>query len=295
MSESRSIAQSTLNEHERKVWDEWDKQNSSEVSDHMEEATKASTTYTVETLQRRENAHQKLLQYAEEAQSTCQTDTDTVESNANTEAATTPRTSKELSFKSLGDSPETMTQDPVATPTSNSRSLSQRRILEKFSSTLKHQGMEVLKLNRDKKWQTRFLTVSKEVIWLDTLQNDELTGDRGQCPIGFLWTKRFNPAKEYSISAIDRQGHGGVLFDQLVKVSPSGRSDLGHPLSKKQNDKFKDSVAVALEYSVNGAEKSVIIRCRSTDEAHFLCTGLRVIMDVFLKQSTAPGEPQSPV
>jgi hypothetical protein len=149
--------------------------------------------------------------------------------------------------------------------------------------------MEVLKLNRDKKWQTRFLVVTKEVLWLNAEDVNGHSGDRGHCPLGILWTKRFNAAKDYSITAIDRQGRGGVHFDQLEKVSASGRSNLGHSLSKKQQEKFKDSVAVTVDYIQNGSPKSVVLLCRTTDAAHFLCTGLRVVMDV-LKRENASDE-----
>ena len=38
--------------------------------------------------------------------------------------------------------------------------------LEKFCILIKHSAVQVLKLNREKKWQTRCLTVSKEGTWL---------------------------------------------------------------------------------------------------------------------------------
>lgn len=165
-------------------------------------------------------------------------------------------------------------------------SLNQRRILEKFSSTLKKKGMEVLKLNRDKKWQARFLTVSKEVTWLNAEESSKRSGNRGQVPLGMLWLKRFSAGKEYSIDAIDNQGRGGQLFSQLKKVSASGRAAPEYPLSRKHLQKFKDSVLVNVECrSHEGRPKVLTFRCKTTEEAHFLCTGLRVVLDV-LKRET---------
>lgn len=259
---------STLNEYEQKVWDEWNRQDDS---------TQEAKTVSTEAVERRENAHRELVQYAKSAKSASDGEKGRDSSMEESPAPTEGTESDDESSKSL---PE----DPAVTPNSAKFSVSQRRILEKFSSTLKHQGMEVLKLNRDKKWQARYLVVSKEVLWLNAAEVNGHSGDRGQCPLGLLWTKRFNAAKEYSITAIDRQGRGGVLLDQLVKVSATARSDLGHALSKKQQEKFKESVAISVDYTQNGSKKVVVLLCRTTDAAHFLCTGLRVVIDVLKRE-----------
>lgn len=272
---------STLNEQEQKVWDEWNRQDKEANS-----ATASPTAKSIssEVMERRENAHRQLVEYAESAKASTGSEKERESSTEDEE----PTSTLSESTASEKYSEDAMLDEPVATPKS-AFSASQRRILEKFSSTLKHNAMEVLKLNRDKKWQTRYLVVSKEVLWLNAADVNGLSGDRGQCPLGILWTKRFNTSKEYSIGAIDRQGRGGVLFDQLVKVSASGRSDLGHALSKKQQEKFKDSVAISIDFIQNGVPKSVVLLCRTTDAAHFLCTGLRVVIDV-LKREKASDE-----
>lgn len=271
---------STLNEYEQKVWDEWNRQDQDTELDSKNES-QAVKTVSSEVMERREIAHRKLVQYAESARSASENDKVRDLSTEETPSSLEDTESDE----SLDDDPK----EPVATPKSQF-SASQRRILEKFSSTLKHQAMEVLKLNRDKKWQTRYLVVSKEVLWLNAAEVNRDSGDRGQCPLGILWAKRFNPSKDYSITAIDRQGRGGMHFDQLVKVSASGRSDSGHPLSKKQQEKFQESVAINIEYNQNGSPKSVVLLCRTTDAAHFLCTGLRVVMDVLQREHDASDE-----
>ena len=105
--------------------------------------------------------------------------------------------------------------------------------------------------------------------------------------MALLWLKRFNPkSKEYSVSLIDKQGRGGVLVPQLVRVAAKGRSE-PIQLPKKYQEKYGESVTVEIEYRLNGANRLMTLRCQSTDEAHFLCTGLRVCMDVVKRESAA--------
>merc|ERR1712228_641759 len=79
----------------------------------------------------------------------------------------------------------------------------QIQFLDDFISKLKIEPMEVLKLNRENKWQLRFLTITKEEI------------PQLRCPQGILWLKK-NPSKKvYSVKNIDRQGKGGMLLQQL--------------------------------------------------------------------------------
>jgi hypothetical protein len=307
--DSRSLPQSTMNDYERKVWDEWDKQDSKPGTKDEKPPEKTSATEFVErfspevtvrlpavaerspdnaehqqgVVERRQNAHQKFIQCAESAKTKTATE-NVMDSEPSIEVS---RIEKEANKQEA----EAACEDPAPTPP-NPRplTLSQRRILEKFSFTMKRHGMEVLKLNRDNKWQTRFLTVSKEVLWVNTGEVNGHSGNRTQCPLGILWMKRFNAAKEYSVSAVDRMGRGGVLCDQLVKVSAKGRLNLGHSLNKKQQDTFKDAVGVNLEYSSSGASKSVVLLCKTTDAAHFLCTGLRVLMDVLKRENASARE-----
>jgi hypothetical protein len=284
LADSRSPAQSPLNDYEQKVWDEWHKQDSKSGTKEEDSVGNSNASEAVErqlediehqpeVIERRENAHRKLNQYAESAKTASK---NKMASELSIEDTPTEKKVKKLEAVAVN-------KDPVPAQLSSPITLSSRRILEKFSSTMKHHGMEVLKLNRDKKWQERFITVSKEVLWVKAGEVNSRSGDRAQCPIGILWMKRFIVGKEYGVSAIGRLGRGGVLCDQLVKVSASARSSLDQPLSKKHQDKFKDAVPVNLEYTAGGGPKCVVLLCKTTDAAHFLCTGLRVIMDVLKK------------
>lgn len=70
------------------------------------------------------------------------------------------------------------------------------------------------------------------------------------------------------------------MLSHLVKVTATGRAESAVQLPKKHQDKFKDSVIVVLEYSLAGSVRSMAVRCKTTADAHFLCTGLRVCMDI---------------
>jgi hypothetical protein len=329
MADCRSLPQSTMNDYERKVWDNWDKQDSKpgtkdeasagitdvtevverfipEVAEHSPEVVARSPEFTerlpadVERppeyaehhqgcVERRQNAHQKLMQYAKSAK-TMTASENALDSGPSTEDSTLQKEAKKHEAEAACEDYIPTLPSPPPLNVSPPLTLSQRRILEKFSSTMKRHGMEVLKLNRDKKWQTRFLTVSKEVLWVKPGDVNGHYGDRAQCPLGILWMKRFNAAKDYSVSAVGRQGRGGVLCDQLVKVSATGCSNVGHSLNKKQQNTFKFAVAVNLTYSACGVSKSVFLLCKSTDAAHFLCTGLRVLMDALQRENNSSQE-----
>ena len=166
-------------------------------------------------------------------------------------------------------------------------SLNQRRILKNFVAILKKQGIEVLKQNRDSKWQVRYLTVSKESQQMNHVNLSEADGGVAECPNAVLWVKRFSPRSVYSASLIDKQGRGGVMLSHLVKVTATGRAESAVQLPKKYQDKYKDSVIVVLEYSLAGSVRSMAVRCKTTADAHFLCTGLRVCMDICTREKDA--------
>mmetsp|Transcript_30291 Transcript_30291/g.46445 ORF Transcript_30291/g.46445 Transcript_30291/m.46445 type:complete len:442 (-) Transcript_30291:116-1441(-) len=154
-------------------------------------------------------------------------------------------------------------------------SFGERRILEEFTRRLKSYGLEVLKLSSDNKWQVRFLTVSKEIA-------EFKEGERLECPQAILWLKKFSQ-KNHGASSIDRNGKGGLFTKQLLKVAVAGRRDPHYQLSKKLQAKFMESVALDISYYKGDKKKSILFLCKNTDDAHFLCTSLRVAIDVLKK------------
>ena len=310
---------SAMNKTEAKKWDEWDRRDSESAftNEHTEtseyDTSRFTDAFTVGTESqftavsiRQSHAHQKLINYTKSAiTASSQSSYDasgTRGSGTGTSASGTSGfdssslisqtdTNSESDAKAGNSNllaPSTRSEKPpVHNSIPSALSLNQRRILIKFCSALKSQGIEVLKQNRDSKWQVRYLTVSKELQAIKDSTMGDQDGDFRSCPIAVLWVKRFSAKSTYSTSLIDRQGRGGVMISHLTKVAAAGRSESAAQLPKKYQDKYKDSVIVLLEYNLGESTRSMAVRCKTTAEAHFLCTGLRVCMDVLRREHDA--------
>ncbi len=156
----------------------------------------------------------------------------------------------------------------------------QKHVLEKFCVRIKHMAVEVLKLNREKKWQTRYLTVSKEGTWLKS----SAKSDACFCPLGLLWVKKFSKSREYSVLTIDKQGRGGVLLANLVQVNVSEDKNGNSALTKTQMKKFHDSCIV----SIQGKSSFVTLRCERND-ADAILIGCNAIIDVLRGSRSSEG------
>ncbi len=206
---------------------------------------------------------------------------------------------------STGEESDAMSEDPSRSGTSRAKSkasrasrassasgpillsFSQRSLMEKFSKQLTAVGVEVLKLNTRKQWQTRHFTISMEQIALSAHEAISKTGELAQCPKALLWLKKFNPKSGgYGIVNIDKNGHGGMLLVDLVDVEVSERNDdmIENPIPKKLLDRFQKSALVTLKYKMKGILRSIEFRCRDSDEAQFLCTCMRVIRDLLRRE-----------
>lgn len=129
---------------------------------------------------------------------------------------------------------------------------------------LGEEGMEVLKLNRERKWQPRFLTITKEVAWFK--KSDDIRYNKIDCcPQGLLWVKKFNGhSSEHSIESIGKNGKGGIMFSAIKSVSVT-TDHFG--LSKKQKkSKFKDSFTFVLRADFDGAKRDILFRCCNKDD-----------------------------
>lgn len=155
--------------------------------------------------------------------------------------------------------------------------MDQRQMLEKFCTQIKISPLEVLKLTRESKWQTRFLTTSKEGSWLKN-GNGMQQGDAAFCPSGILWVKKLSKTHDYSISKVDNQGRGGGLFAHLTRFSI--RNDLlrQYSLTKKQSAKFRECVVVTL-YFDGEHDFSVTFAC-SKSSAEVITTGCCAVIDI---------------
>ena len=154
----------------------------------------------------------------------------------------------------------------------------QRKTLEKFCTRIKNEGIEVLKLNRENKWQTRYLTVSTEGTWLKKDSNLG-NGDSCFCPLGILWLKKLNKNREHSISNIDKQGRGGMLLANLSRANEIHDYTSKYPMSRKQLDQFKGSAVIRLYSDASGPTKFVTLRCTKHDAVGIIL-GCNAITDV---------------
>jgi len=153
-----------------------------------------------------------------------------------------------------------------------------------FLEKLNGSGMEVLKLNREKKWQQRFLTITKEVTWFKKNEND---GSIDSFPKGLLWAKNIH-SKERSVDDIGKNGKGGTLFADIESVSVTKDN---FTLNRKQKrGKFKNSYTFVLRSNVNGSNRDILFRCMTKDDVCILLAGFHEILhriknDEVLKQN----------
>ena len=148
---------------------------------------------------------------------------------------------------------------------------------------LSKEGIEVLKLNREKKWQQRFLLVTKDVMHFPK-SNDNRFMSFGQCPAGLLWLKNMNNAHTTAgvlqSSTIDKNGgKGGILFADIQEVSVTNDK---YTLSRKQKKgKFKNSITFVLHASntTSGEKRDIMFRCMSKEDAFVLSYGFQAILD----------------
>ena len=132
-----------------------------------------------------------------------------------------------------------------------------KQALERFCQGIKA-GMAILKLNRDKKWHLRYLTVSQEGSWLNY---GDRANENGYFPLGLLWVKKMNKSKGHSISSIDSDGRGGLLLADIVRIDECTDIAGKFPLTKKQLRDYPDSVALRLQVDHKGQTRYVTFRC----------------------------------
>jgi len=160
--------------------------------------------------------------------------------------------------------------------------LSEQQFMEKFSSVLSTRGIEVLKLNTSKKWDLRYLAVSKEVSWVHQKRLPDDSGDRMHIPQALLWQKKFSTkAKDQSIATIGKQGKGGVLFSRLRSAAitqTTNISDVPKIAAKFEQGNFKKPVLVSIIFSVSdGDHRTVMFYFKSREDAKLFCSGCSLI------------------
>ena len=275
------VALAGLTVEERRVWDDWDRKNIDspgpkdlessmlfDTSADVDEANIVSADHT----ERRKQAHQELKQQAKYA-------TDTVER--------TPTRAKSSELNNARKADTSLIHKKQTTKVhTNQFSLSHQQFLEKFDSVLKTRGLEVLKLNTNNKWELRFLTVTKEILWLKQGSEDN-TGDRMHVPQGLLWLKKFSSkTKDQSITAIDKQGRGGMLFPHIISTTISSSSDNSVPIpSKFLSGKFNSSILLTLVgTNATGSPRTIHFSFMSKEDAKLFCSGCNLISELTKKK-----------
>ena len=202
----------------------------------------------------------------------------------------TNRTGETGSSDSTGPMPSTKAEkkgeDAHASPSSNlstKLSFEQRAVLENFSTQLKNQGVEVLKLGRRQKWQLRYLTVSRE---MTSLTDDE---EIGYCPQALLWPKQRNPPM-CSISSIRGNGRGGLLFDHLKQVRMVQSNEHYKHVPKKLKECFPQFAGIVLDYWYNGGGERQLHFCfKSKLEAQAFHAAVLIIKEATERGSKDEG------
>lgn len=167
-----------------------------------------------------------------------------------------------------------MAPEAMVIPVSSHNSaLSPERLaaVEYFSSKYKTEGIEVLKLNRRNKWQSRFLTLSSE-----TFQLHQSSQGLSNYPKALLWVKRFNNKQSYSLNAISSEGKGGVEFTDIENIT----LETSENTLPKSFPKFKSSVQLNLHYHCGESLRNLAIRFKTQGEADFFTSSLDSILDV---------------
>lgn len=288
-----TVALVGLTEEERRVWDDWDRKDvespppenldaSGFIDSHKFEAEHVEENRRKnENDERRVKAHEKLklqvisakVNKSEKAMEDAVDDEG--ESNQKDAVESTPTLTKKDSVNSTPPSSLPIGRQEVT--------VAEQQFLEKFTSVLKGKGLEVLKVNRNKKWESRYLSLSKEVSWISQSNSVNSSGDRLHVPRGLLWMKKFSTKpKDQSVKAIDKQGKGGILFSKLISTAITQESEKVAQLPKKYKDgKFKNSVLVTL-IGVDGAgvSRTVIFHCISRGDAKLLCSGCNLIAEM---------------
>ncbi|KAL3796049.1 hypothetical protein ACHAW5_007832 [Stephanodiscus triporus] len=133
---------------------------------------------------------------------------------------------------------------------------------------LRNEGIEVLKLNREKNWQPRFLTITAEIVNF---------GGNDSFPAGLLWVKKFDQAKQHTMASVDKKGKGGIMFTRIDHISVTKDN---HALNRKQKKgMFKDSITLALHSIRSGSQREILFRCMSKGDAFALSSGFQAILD----------------
>lgn len=293
-----------MDEQERQLWNAWGAQdrehqylagNGDDINEQLSDLANSSVHSPEQkmTSERRHEAQIRLLEIADKAVAL-------YGGNAKgTDPSTASNEARNLTPVIAEGLPEirNLEERQLIKLDKNNISLDQKpsRAVIAFSSLLKQKGVRVLKLGRQNKWQVRYLTVSKEVVWVSP---HERAREVGQCPKALLWVKRFD-SKAHDLSKIKSQGRGGVLFSDLNKVEyvkgqNTSATESFDRISKTLKRTFPSFFGVSVDYSFHDEDgtrshRSVMLSFMSKADAEAFITAIKIIKDALARDCDQGG------
>lgn len=137
-----------------------------------------------------------------------------------------------------------------------------------FSTLCKTLGIEIMKQNRRGIWQTRYLTISAEML------NLKHSGDLTRYPEALLWVKRHSPNQSHSLDGLSSDGRGGVEFTEIESVEHAEIHQ------KSKSGKLKESAQLNLHYRCGEKSRTVPLRFKTKREADYFASSIETIVDV---------------
>lgn len=230
--------------------------------EHSSSSSLDSSINRLRTAQKREQAQSLLLDHAKKAQ---EMNRQQVQSILSTKTEDT----------------DTLSHEEKSTTTGVT--FIHEEVLQKFSSMLRNDKVEVLKLNRHGKWQLRYITVSREVSWLHNSQVPP-TPTSSQCPQALLWYKGHN-TKNNGLAGLRNDGRGGFLFSQLQKVERDPNVNPPAPIPKKLKAKFGSYAGVKIQYICEDGDRDLVFCFQDPSDAKAFCTAVDIIHQVVLRSA----------
>lgn len=104
-------------------------------------------------------------------------------------------------------------------------------------------------------------------------------GDACFCPLALLWVKKLTRSNDFSVTTIDKQGKGGIIFAHLAEVKVDNEWTNQFPLPKKISQKYSDSVTIRIFSDGDGNSNVTTLRC-SRGAADNILLGCSAIIEV---------------
>ena len=322
----------SITETERKLWEAWDSAKVTHATQPCTDRPCATqpcakeevpaTDTTIPLQQRREDAQNQLLDFANKAMELYGARSEPPGSpmpsvHSPVSVPTSPRSpvsvptspapdqvrahqEEQLTIKQLAEDPrDDFSENRERPDPANTASI--RRI----SSLLKHEGVEVLKLGRSNKWQHRYVVLSNDVVWLSKVHPLGVSpcdsgGPAGQCPKALMWLHRRNESRTFGVGKnTKKQGRGGLLFShmnkiQLVRSESTSASDSFDRIPRKLKRLFPNFFGVAVDYAFDeedgtSSNRSVMLCFRTQEDAEAFVDTIKILNCIVIREQNFKG------